>query len=225
MDTMTSTTIDATTTNVFPAAPAAPARHRYDAAATRPLGFSPTATLVALAAGVGPALLAASSVAWIVDAEELRAILTFWALPALALAVVGVAARLERSAPRTRAFLTALVVLGACAGSAFGLEAAMVEHFGTERLIMQDTPSAMLILGLPGPLFPLSLLVTGIVSFRKRTLAPCSAVLLAVAGALFPMSRIPQIPALALVADLILLAALAPVAVNALRTQSRTAQA
>jgi hypothetical protein len=45
-----------------------------------------------------------------------------------------------------------------------------------------------------------------------------------VGGALFPIGRIPQIPALALITDLVLLAALAPIAVHALRTPSRTAR-
>lgn len=43
------------------------------------------------------------------------------------------------------------------------------------------------------------------------------ALLLAAGGVLFPMSRIPEVPALALVADLLILAALAPVAFSARR--------
>jgi hypothetical protein len=165
------------------------------------------------AAIVGPVLLLASSAAWIGgDREELRGILTFWSMPFLALAVFGAAGRLRTRAPIGRAVVTALITIGACAGAGFATEASMVEHFGVERLIDQDTTSAMLGLGLPGPLFAVALVVLGVLSFRHRTMPPAAAILLAAGGALFPAGRIPQIAGLAMATDLLLIAAFASVA-------------
>jgi hypothetical protein len=174
----------------------------------------PTARLFRVAAVVGPLFLLASSVAWLGgdDQAELRGILTFWAMPFLALAAYGVAGRLQGSSPVGRAVVTALVAIGSCAGAGFATEISMVEHFGVERLMEHDTPSAFLALGLPGPMFPLGLVLLGFLSFRHRTLPRAQALLLAAGGVLFPLSRIPQVAPLAVVTDVLLLAALAPVA-------------
>ena len=173
----------------------------------------PTARLMRIAAVVGPLFFVASSVAWLgEDREELRGILTFWALPFMALAVYGVAGRLQERSPMGRALVTALVTIGACAGAGFATEVSMVEHFGVERLMDQDTPSAFLGLGIPGPMFPLGLVLLALLSFRHRTMPRGQALLLAAGGLLFPVSRIPQVAPLALAADLLILAAFAPVA-------------
>jgi hypothetical protein len=175
---------------------------------------SPTERLAAIAAAVGPLVLVASSLAWLAGDEyaELRAILSFWAFPAIALGLIGIATRLERSAPRSRALVTALVTIGAVAGGAFAQEIAMVDFFGTERLIRQDTPSAMLSLGLPGLMFPAGVILTGLLAFRHRVLPRWQAALLAAGGALFPLSRMPELPALSVAADVLMVVALAPVA-------------
>lgn len=180
---------------------------------------TPTQRAMAYAAGVGPVLLLAASFAWLAgdDYAEWRGILGFWAFPALLLAGLGLLARLEDHAPRAKAALTATLAVAAVAGGAFATEVNMVEHFGIERLIDQQTPSAMLALGLPGLLFPISMVVIGVLSYRFATMPRIEAALLAVGTAAFPLSRIPEIPELAVVADLVLVAALAPTAIRALR--------
>jgi hypothetical protein len=179
----------------------------------------PTARLMRVAAVVGPLVLAASSVAWLAgdDSAELRGILTFWAFPFLALAAYGVASRLQHRSPAGRAVVTALVAIGTCAAGGFATEINMMDHFGVERLMEQDTPSAMLALGMPGLCFPLSLIVLGVLSFTYRTLPRAQALLLTAGGVLFPMSRIPEVAGLALVADALIIAAFAPVAFSARR--------
>lgn len=176
--------------------------------------IDPTARLMRVAAIVGPLFFVASSLAWVAgaDYEELRGILTFWAMPFTALAVYGVAGRLQGRSPVGRAFVTALVAIGSCAGAGFATEINMVDHFGVERLMDQDTPSAFLALGIPGPMFAVGLALLGFLSFRHRTLPRAQALCLALGGVLFPLGRIPQIPELALATDLLFLAALAPVA-------------
>ena len=182
-------------------------------------GQTPTKRLAAYAAGVGPALLLAASFAWLAgdDSAELRGILSFWAFPALLLAGLGLLARFEDEAPRARAILTATLGIAAVAGGAFATEVNMVEHYGIERFIDQETPSAMLALGMPGLLFPISMVAIGALSYRLGTMPRVEAALLAVGTAFFPLSRIPEIPELAIVADLVLVAALAPTAIRALR--------
>ena len=185
----------------------------------------PTARLMRVAAVVGPLLLAAASVAWLNgdDTAELRGILTFWAFPFMALAAYGVASRLQGRSPAGRAVVTALVTIGACAGAGFATEINMVDYFGIERLMEQDTPSAILALGMPGLCFPLSLVALGLLSFSYRTLPRAQALLLAAGGVLFPLSRIPEAAGLAVVADLLLLAAFAPVAFPARRGSTAAA--
>jgi len=202
-------TLDPRTLDDAPAVPAA---------ATAPT-TDPTARLMRLSAVVGPLILVASSVVWLFgdDLAELRGILTFWAFPFTALAVYGIASRLQGASPVGRAVVTALVAIGACGGAGFATEVNMVDHFGVERLMEQDTPSAFLALGIPGPCFPLAVVVLGLLSLRHATLPRAQALLLAAGGLLFPLSRIPQIAGLAVAADLLILAALAPVARSARR--------
>ena len=185
-------------------------------AAPATVGADPTARLLRVAAVLGPLFFVASSLAWVAgaDYEELRGILTFWAMPFTALAAYGVAGRLQGRSPVGRAAVTALVTIGACAGAGFATEINMVDHFGVERLMDQDTPSAFLALGIPGPMFAVGLALLGLLSFRQRTLPSAQALCLALGGVLFPLGRIPQLPELALATDLLFLAALAPVALT-----------
>jgi hypothetical protein len=64
--------------------------------------------------------------------------------------------------------------------------------------------SQLLLFG-SGPIFPLSILVYGIQTARKRTLPFGIAILFCIAGVAFPLSRVPRIEWIAHVADLILL--------------------
>lgn len=203
-------------TTTIPTTPARPLTAVPASTSARP---SPTATLFAMAAAAGPALLLGSSIAWLAGDEhaELRGILQFWAFPFLALASVGVASRLERASPVGRAVVTALLAVGACAGAAFANEINMAEHFGTERLMRQDTPSAVFALGIPGLMFPLGLMATGALSMVHRTLPRWQAALLVAGGALFPLSRVPEAAGLAIAADVVILGALLSTAVTGRR--------
>lgn len=171
---------------------------------------SPTASLGRAAATAGPVLLLGSSVAWAVgpDVAELRGSLQFWAFPFLGLALMGIATRLEVPAPRARAVLTAMFAIGMVAGGSFAQEILMVDHFGTERLLRQPTPSALLALGIPGVLLPIGTTVMGLMALVHRALPPKVCLLMAAGGLMFPMSRIPELAGLAIAADLVLLVAL-----------------
>lgn len=174
---------------------------------------SPTARLLTASAAIGPVLLLSSSIAWMAgdDLAELRGTLQFWAIPFLVLGLVGIASRLERPAPTARAAITCLLAIGGAAGASFANEILVVDQFDVERLMHQDTPSALLALGLPGLCMPFSIVLTGLLSRVHRTLPATRAALLVAGGVLFPMSRIPAIAELAVVADLVLVAAIVPV--------------
>jgi hypothetical protein len=170
-----------------------PATATATTAAPAAVSADPTARLLRVAAVRGPLFFVASSLAWVAgaDYEELRGILTFWAMPFTALAAYGVAGHLQGRSPVGRAAVTALVTIGACAGAGFATEINMVDHFGVERLMEQDTPSAFLALGIPGPMFAVGLALLGLLSFRQRTLPRAQALCLALGGVLFPLGRIP----------------------------------
>ncbi|MGH2584086.1 MAG: hypothetical protein ACRDJE_04165, partial [Dehalococcoidia bacterium] len=67
---------------------------------------------------------------------------------------------------------------------------------------------------IPGGWFvPLTMLLTGIMLYRTRTVPILLAALLAASGLLFPIARMPRIDSLALASDALLIIALVPIGV------------
>ena len=172
---------------------------------------------VDLAMVIGPILVFASTVAWVADQEGARAVLQIWGLIGLGIVLAGLAHRLRLTAPFGAAALLVLGLAGTSVGVAYGLEIAMVDYFGVERLNEQEVMTAHLGLQLPGLMFPLSLLVTAVLGQRHGLFGMPAAVLLGVAAVAFPASRVPAEAGIALVADGLLLAALVPVGLASLR--------
>jgi hypothetical protein len=166
---------------------------------------------------VGPLLMLGSTVAWLVDAEATRSILLMWGVIGFGLTTVGFAFRLRDASPVGAGVVLALGVISACAGGGYAAEAAIVEHFGIERMNDQSTLMTALVLQLPGLTFPLSLLAAALASWRARLLAPAHAGLLTLGAILFPASRLPELPGLAVVGDSLLLLALVPIGLAVLR--------
>jgi hypothetical protein len=173
--------------------------------------------VVDLAMIIGPILVFASTVAWVADQEGARAVLQIWGMIGLGMVLAGLAHRLRLTVPLGAAAILVLGLAGTSVGTAYGLEIAMVDYFGVERLNEQEVLTAHLGLQLPGLMFPLSLLVTAVLGRRHGMFGAPAAVLLGVAAAAFPASRIPAEAGIALVADGLLLAALAPVGLASLR--------
>lgn len=172
---------------------------------------------------LGPALWAAASVAWMADAVELRAILTFWAVVFTGVGLHGVILRrLAEPAAFVHAVLGLTLAAGLAAGAGFAVELAMTETFGIDRLVDAGQASSVLTLQLPGLLYPLSLIGIGVASWRKNTMPGMSGVLVALAGLIFPISRIGEVAGVALASDLLLVVATAPVAVGVVRGDART---
>ena len=202
----------APTTRPTAAAPPPPA-------ATRP---APADLVVAVATIVGPLLLLASSVAWLADAGELQAILLMWAMIGLGLSIVGFSQRLRAAQPWAAAIVLGIGIIGTAAGAGYAVEAAIVDHFGIERMNDQDTLATLFVLQIPGILFPLSLVAAAVASWRARLLTPIHAGLIAVGALMFPASRIPEIAGLAVTADAVLCLGLVTLGVALLTGHPRT---
>lgn len=180
-----------------------------------------TDRVIGLATIIGPLLGVASSIAWAADAAEPRAILQFWAMIGFAFVFVGIARRLEPRSAVAAATVLVLGLVGCAGGIAYATEAAFVEYFDIERLNDRETAATFLMLRLPGITFPLSLLASAALLWRHQLVGVRHAGLLALGAVGFPLSRIPEIPALAIAADLLLAAAVVPLGLAAARPARR----
>jgi hypothetical protein len=104
-----------------------------------------------------------------------------------------------------------LAVAGAFGGISFGLQGFYEGAFDMSKQQSLDALAAhpvasQLVLWLAGPMFPVALVVLGIALARARIVPLWTSVLVAGAGLLWPVSRIPRIEMIAHVADLVLLA-------------------
>ncbi|WP_460806462.1 hypothetical protein [Micromonospora zhanjiangensis] len=126
---------------------------------------------------VAGALIVVASVCWIVG-------------------LVAVFRAIEHRVPRYAAVGLPLAVYGAIGGVCFGVQGIQEELFGVPHseavsLVNLHPLAAYLAFWFPGPLFPLSLFVLGLVLARLRAVPPALGVLISVAAVVFPASRIP----------------------------------
>jgi hypothetical protein len=114
--------------------------------------------------------------------------------------------------PRYAAFGSLLAAYACLGYNNFGMEGiylAVVRALGAGGIDIEGTRGAMggvlpVALLAPGGLFPLSLLVLGIVLWRTRRVPIWCGILLCVGGVSFPAGRIPRIEAVAHMTDLLL---------------------
>lgn len=124
--------------------------------------------------------------------------------------LLGLWDRLRPERPVLAALGSLLVIAGTYGGISFGLQGFYEELFGVDKAhslaaLAGHPVAAPLVLWLPGVSFPASLVALGILLYRARRAPAWAALAFAAAGALFPISRIPRIEAVAHVADLLLL--------------------
>jgi hypothetical protein len=166
---------------------------------------------------LGPVLVLASSVAWVADAPSVRFVLQFYGACAVALGLVGASGRLGNRMPRTGALLAATSLLGFGGGGiGFAVDGLTGHLFGSASLADEGGLAGALAPTLPGLLGPLSVVALGAVLLRTRQCPTWNAVGLVVGGVLFPVSRIGEIPVLAVADDLVILAALVPLGLSML---------
>ncbi len=187
------------------------ARRRVaDPATTAEQEMSPRTRLLGAALVVAPLLLLASSIAWLAGSEATRGVLGFYAFATFALVVFTLTQAFSDTLPRTAAALTVVGMLGAAAGVGFSIDAIHSTLPNSVELIDDGGTAGVLVANVPGLMGPLAFIGIGIALLRSGVQPRWCGVALIVAGALFPPSRIGDIPALGAVDDLIFLLALAP---------------
>lgn len=174
---------------------------------------APTWNVTLIAAVVAPVLMAASTIAYLVQGDgmndgELGGAVMVWAMIAYAVAIVGLARLVEGSMPRAATVLTVVGLAGTAGGVGYGIDSIQVAVFGTESIQETTTAAAPIALQLPGTMFPLGLILLGVLLVRSGNVPAPAGYGLAVGAVLFPASRIPDVAGLAMVSDLVVLVAL-----------------
>ncbi|MGH3449399.1 MAG: hypothetical protein ACRDQW_01480 [Haloechinothrix sp.] len=188
-----------------------------------PTTFSPTAARVyGWATILAPVLLLASTLAFIAEDGINDGVgggtVGVWSTFAFVIAFAGVYRMIEPRLPRVGPIFMALTLIGFTAGTAFNVQAMYYGAYGTDLLAdlsegrLPDAPAVGVFAFVPwGLLVPATLVATGILLWVSRTVPKWSAALLILGGVLFVASRPERINALAIVADLVLVAAMAPI--------------
>lgn len=138
------------------------------------------------------------------------AAIMFYAFAAFMPVVVTLTGILEVAFPRAAAALTVLRALGIAAGVGFAIDGIHAELPGSVELIDDGGTAGVFVANIPGLMFPLALIGLGLALVRAGAHPRFCGPALILAGLLFPISRIGEIVPLAMVDDLLLLLALAP---------------
>jgi len=189
---------------------AAAARDANRVTTTAEGSTSPRTRLLGAALIAAPLLLLASSLASAAGSEATRGVLGFYAFATFALVVVTLTQRFAATLPRAAAALTVLGVLGAAAGVGFSIDAIHSTLPQSVELIDDGGTAGVFVANVPGLMVPLAWIGIGIALLRSAVQPRWCGAALVIAGLLFPVSRIGDIAALAVVGDLIFLLALAP---------------
>ena len=179
---------------------------------------------ITLAAAIlAPVLLLVSTIGYLTEGGgmndgELGGIVQVWGMIAYGIALAGFVRLLEDRTPAGALALGIVAVVGVAAGVAYGIDSVQVAVFGTEPVQETTSPAATLVFQLPGIFFPLSIVLLGVLLARTGTVPALLGGALVVGGVLFPASRIPDVEALAVTSDVIVLLALAAIVVRVTRS-------
>lgn len=179
----------------------------------------------AAAAVLGPVALLASTLAYAGQGDgmnngEVGGAIQVWAFIALTVAVVGLARLLEASAPRAAVVITVLGLAGLAAGAGYGIDSMHAEVSKAESLQEVDS-LAPIALNIPGLMWPLGLIVLGVMLARAGAVPSVLAYGVVAFGVLFPASRIPDVVGLAVVADVVGVLALGGIGLHLLGAPAR----
>jgi hypothetical protein len=182
---------------------------------------NPSRRVYGIAMILAPLLFLASTIAFIVEGDGMNegvlgGTIGVWSVFAILIAFLGLLRLMEPKAPRAAAILTVLACCGFPAGVAFSIDAILTGALSVEvneaiDAGFDDAPIAILAFIPWGWFGPLSFLLVGIMLWRTRAVPTWNGALLAATGVLFVVSRMERLDALAVVSDLVLLAALAPI--------------
>jgi hypothetical protein len=202
-----------------------------------PAVMSPLAARVyGVAAFLGPLLLLAATIGFIVEGEGINhgvlgGTIGVWSAFTMIIAMMGVLRLLEVNRPRAAPILTILAVSGFAAGSAFDVEAAfraMVPGFddAVNASVDDGSGAIAIFMFIPWGWFaPLSLILLGIFLWRSRTSPWWTGALMIAGGVLFVVGQMERVGLLAAVSNVVLLLAFAPIGWTLLTTHARRAAA
>lgn len=190
----------------------------HNEAIPTPTGPDPTRLVTIAAAAVAPVLILASTLAFAAEGGindgNVGGALQFFAFALWGVGVVALTDRLRTHAPWLAALLLLAGLVGAASGAAFGVESIWVAETGEPQLLVVGNVAAIVSMGPPGLLTPLTLLGLGVLYVRHDLAPRPAAVALAAAGVLFPAGRATELLAAAVVTDLLLVVALGAIATH-----------
>lgn len=178
---------------------------------------------------LAPLLLAASTFCWIgrdvgIAGGTLAVVsAVFWIA-----GLLGLVEWLRPHRPRTAAVMTVIVIYAVIAYNNFGMEGIYQEALKVVGAGEVSRPalrnafgpaSLLIVMLLPGGMFPLSIVVLSVLLWRVKAIPAWCMIVLCLGGLSFPVGRIPRIPAIAHATDLLLLIGVAPVAWRYLRSR------
>ncbi|MER7891692.1 hypothetical protein ABTX15_17870 [Micromonospora sp. NPDC094482] len=131
--------------------------------------------------------------------------------------LIGLLDAVRPHAPRYAAVALPVFLYGVIGGAAFGFQGVFEDIFeqstdASLAALAEHPFAANLLLWIPGPVMPLSLLVLGVVLARTRLVPLWTAALLCAGAVAFPLSRIPRIDVVAYLADALLVVAFVAIA-------------
>lgn len=166
--------------------------------------------LQAVALFLGPVIFAVSPFFWVDGHYGITGgMLIALAMVPWVYGLIGEYERLREHTPTVAGLWLLLLLIGMFGSIAFGLQGFFEGVFGISgraSLAALDDypPQSLFVLWLPGPTFPLSLLVFGVILGWTRTSPGWVAVLLCLAAIAFPLSRVVRLDWVAYIADLLM---------------------
>jgi hypothetical protein len=172
-----------------------------------------------------PLLLLASTAAFAVEAGDrinrgtVGGAILVYAMAAFALAMVALTQRFAHIYPRAAVGLLVTGVAGCAAGAGFGVDSIHAALPGGGPLEDIGDTAGLLAIFPPGAVFPFTVIAIGIALLRAEPALRRQAIALMLAGIVFPVSRVLDVLLLAILADLVFVAAMVPLGLSALRAR------
>jgi hypothetical protein len=176
------------------------------------LGTDPIDRLTTAAIFVAPALILTSTLVYGasdgMNRGQVGGALQLYAWSILAIAIVGLALPLRHGSPRTAATALGLGLVTAATGASYGVDSMWAAITAMPQLVDQGQPVAFAAMAPPAITLVLTFLILGVAYARSGLVPAPVGYLLALVGPLFPAGRATNILPIAVLTDLVLLAAM-----------------
>ncbi|TDD05323.1 hypothetical protein E1181_15505 [Saccharopolyspora terrae] len=185
--------------------------------------------LQAVALFLGPVIFAASPFFWVDGHYGVNGgMLIALSMVPWVYGLIGEYERLRERVPIAAGLWLLLLLVGMFGSIAFGLQGFFEGAFGLHSRIgvagfADYPPQSLLVLWLPGPVFPGALLVFGVLLFWTRMSPWWDAALICLAAVAFPLGRVLRLEWVAYVVDLLVIVAFAHLAWRAWRRSTADA--